>query len=466
MNTISEQRLVGRLPKSAWTVISTLEAAGYEAWAVGGWVRDGLLGHDGHDVDVTTSAPWQKTESVLRAAGIEVHETGAKHGTVTAVVDGDPIETTTYRVEGSYSDMRHPDEVRFVTDVREDLARRDFTVNAMAWHPERGLLDPFGGRRDLEQGVIRAVGNPTERFGEDALRILRAVRFACRMCFAIEPATQQALVACAPELDLIARERVGQEMDGILKSGHAAWALRSEFDVLARAVPELAPLRGFDQRNPHHEFDLLEHTARTCEGVEEFTGGCAAQALRWAALFHDVEKPSCATEGEDGAWHYLGHPTESAKTARRVMERLAIPKGECARASALITLHDRELSASPRSVRRLLAAIERLCPGEAPQLAFELLDLMRADLLAKGVPEAERLAQVDAFELALRAELAQGATFRVKDLAVSGCDVMREAGVKPGPAVGEALRGLLDDVVAGKVPNEKGALLARLRERS
>lgn len=192
MKLVSASDLV--LPGFALRVIDALESAGYEAWAVGGWVRDSLRGTEGHDVDVTTSALWQQTEAVLTAAGIEVHETGTAHGTVTAVVDGEPVEVTTYRTEGAYSDFRHPDEVHFVTDVREDLARRDFTVNAMAFHPERGLLDPYGGQDDLQAGVIRAVGEPEERFREDALRVLRAVRFACRLGYAIEPATQAALV--------------------------------------------------------------------------------------------------------------------------------------------------------------------------------------------------------------------------------------------------------------------------------
>ena len=182
-------------PAYGLAVLEALEAAGHEAWFVGGWVRDALRGVAAHDVDVCTSARWQDSERALVAAGMTVHETGVDHGTVTAVVDGRPVEVTTYRVDGAYTDRRHPDSVTFVSDVREDLARRDFTVNAMAWHPVRGLVDPFGGREDLARGVIRAVGEPPVRFGEDALRVLRAVRFACRLGFAIEPATQGALVS-------------------------------------------------------------------------------------------------------------------------------------------------------------------------------------------------------------------------------------------------------------------------------
>ncbi len=252
MGTDVERRLARELPGYARTVLVALEAAGFEAWVVGGWVRDALLGRPGHDVDVTTSAPWQETARVLRAAGAAVHETGTAHGTVTAVLGGRPVEVTTYRVEGRYSDRRHPDEVRFVTDVREDLARRDFTVNALAFHPARGLLDPFDGEKDLASHVIRAVGEPKRRFAEDALRVLRAVRFACRLRARIDSATQAALVACAPGLAEIASERIGQELSGILATGRVAWALRHEFAVLAAAVPELAPMAGFDQKSPYH----------------------------------------------------------------------------------------------------------------------------------------------------------------------------------------------------------------------
>ena len=458
-----EARLARELPGYARRVVDALEAAGHEAWVVGGWVRDALLGRPGHDVDVTTSAPWQETARVLRAAGIEVHETGTAHGTVTAVVDGRPVETTTYRVEGAYSDRRHPDEVRFVTDVREDLARRDFTVNAMAFHPERGLLDPFGGEKDLAAGVIRAVGEPRRRFGEDALRVLRAVRFACRLDAAIEPATQEALVACAPELDQIARERIGQEMDGILATGRAAWALRHEFAVMAAAVPELAPMAGFDQRSPYHAHDVLEHTARVCAGVEEFTGGGASQALRWAALLHDVAKPECWSEDVSGRGHFFGHPEAGARTARRVMARLAIPGDVARAAAALVLLHDFEIQATAPSMRRMLAELERSCPGQARRLAFDLLDLKRSDAVAKAPQCMGYAVELDRMTRALRAELAAGAVWRVGDLAVGGADVIRERGIEPGPGVGMVLAQLLATVMEGELPNDRDAQLAWLR---
>ena len=458
-----EARLARELPGYARRVVSALEAEGFEAWVVGGWVRDALLGRPGHDVDVTTSAPWRETARVLRSAGIEVHETGTAHGTVTAVVDGRPVETTTYRVEGAYSDRRHPDEVRFVTNVREDLARRDFTVNAMAFHPERGLLDPFGGRGDLARRVIRAVGEPRRRFEEDALRVLRAVRFACRLDASIEPATQRGLLECAHELGQIASERIGQEVDGILATGHVAWALRHEFAVMASAIPELAPMEGFDQRSPYHAHDVLEHTARVCAGVEEFTGGMASQALRWAALLHDVAKPECWSEDVSGRGHFFGHPGAGTRTAKRVMGRLAIP-GEVTRAAcALVSLHDFEIRATAPSMRRMLSELERLAPGQARELAFALLDLKRSDAVAKAPACMGYAVELDQMTRVLRAELAAGAVWRVRDLAVGGADVIRERGIEPGPGVGMVLAQLLAVVMAGELPNDRDAELAWLR---
>ncbi|SFX45336.1 HD domain-containing protein [Olsenella sp. kh2p3] len=453
------------VPDYGLRVLHALEDAGFEAWVVGGWVRDALLGAPMHDIDVTTSAPWQETERVLRAAGIEVHETGTAHGTVTAVIDGQPVEVTTYRVEGTYSDRRHPDEVRYVRDVREDLARRDFTVNAMAYHPDRGLLDLFGGREDLARSVVRAVGDPYRRFEEDALRVLRAVRFACRLGFEVEPRTQAALVACAPELDDIARERVGQEMNGVVASGRVSWALRNEFDVLARAVPALMPMRGLNQRSPYHAYDLLEHTARVCAGVEAFAGGVPTQALRWAALLHDAGKPMCASVDENGRGHFRDHQRAGAVLCKDALLGLALPHEVAGRAAALVRYHDRHLSASPAGVRRLLRRLDQARPGEAPTLAYQLLDLQRADAIAKARPYAQRAVELGAFEQALSAELLHGAAFRVRDLAVGGGDVMRELGIAPGPEVGNALSALLDDVIYGRVENSREALLAWLREK-
>lgn len=459
----TNERLARDLPAYASRVLSALERAGYEAWVVGGWVRDALLGRPGHDVDVTTSAPWEETARVLRGEGVEVHETGVAHGTVTAVVDGLPVETTTYRVEGAYSDLRHPDEVRFVTDVREDLARRDFTVNAMAFHPERGLLDPFDGAADLDAGVLRAVGDPRRRFEEDALRVLRAVRFACRLRATIEPSTQDALVACAPELAAIAQERIGQELDGTLATGRTCWALRHEPEVMLAALPEMAPMAGFDQRSRYHAYDVLEHTARVCAGVEAFAGGVPSRALRWAALLHDVAKPACWSEDDAGHGHFFGHPEEGARVARLVMGRLALPNDVVRAASQLVLLHDLPVGSGRRSVRRMLVELERGCPGQARSLAFSLVDLKRADAIAKRKDCRDYAVELDEVAATLRGELACGVALRASDLAITGADVMRERGMAPGPGVGMVLSQALAAVLEGELPNRRDELLAWLR---
>ncbi len=459
----AECQIAYGLPGYSLRVLRALEDAGHEAWVVGGWVRDALRGAAPHDVDLTTSARWQEVESCLVAAGVEVHRTGIAHGTVTAVCGGRPIEITTYRVEGGYSDHRHPDEVRFVTDVREDLARRDFTINAMAYHPEHGLLDPFGGRADLARHVVRAVGEPGERFEEDALRVLRAVRFACRLGFEVEGRTQAALVAHAPELAGIARERVGQELGGIVESGRAGWALMRQTEVLCQAVPELLAMDGFDQHSPYHAFDVLEHTAHVCRGVEEFTGGAASEPLRWAALLHDVAKPLCYSEDDGGRGHFFGHPKLGAQMAEEIMRRLALPKELVSATRALVRLHDHNVRPTSRSIRRTLLKLERACPGHARSLAFDLLDLKRADAVAKVPDVAGYASELDQVGAVLRREVASGSAYRLGDLPVSGADVIRETGIEPGPGVGLILAELLSAVVNDELPCEREVLLRQIR---
>lgn len=451
-------------PSHAARVLDALEAAGHEAWIVGGWVRDALRGVEAHDVDICTSAPWELGRDALVGAGIEVHETGTAHGTITAVVGREPIEVTTYRVDGSYTDRRHPDAVTFVTDVREDLARRDFTVNAMAWHPRRGLLDPFGGRRDLAGGMIRAVGTPEVRFEEDALRVLRAVRFACRLGFAIEPKTQRALQSCAPGLARVARERVGVELRGILASGRASWALRHEARVMSCALPELGAMYGFDQHSPYHAYDVMEHTARVLAGVECFCGGVVSERLRWAALLHDVGKPRCFTRDEQGRGHFFGHPHEGAVMTAQILRELAIP-GDLARPIvALVRLHDRPVAAHPASMLELMRDLDRrsglASRGEVVALMHEMLDLRRADAVAKAPDYRGWAVKLNAHEDVLR-DIAQGPLcWRVRELAASGSDIMAAAGIAPGPAVGALLERVLTAQMALELPNEREAILA------
>lgn len=453
-------------PAYGLAVLDALEAAGHEAWFVGGWVRDALRGAPAHDVDVCTDAPWEESERALVSAGITVHETGTAHGTVTAVAEGKPVEVTTYRVDGAYTDHRRPDSVTFVTDVREDLARRDFTVNAMAWHPRRGLVDPFDGAGDLERRLIRAVGVASERFEEDALRLLRAVRFACRLGFAVEEATQEALVEAAPTLGDVAQERIGTELCGIMASGRAAWAMRAEREVMLAAVPELAPMVGFDQRSPYHAYDVFEHTVRVMEGVECYTGGVASERLRWAAFLHDIGKPACFTVDESGQGHFYGHPHEGAQMAEKILRRFAIPHELARPIVALVRLHDRPLKSEKRPPLKLVAELDHRSGvrtrGEAIALMHEMFDLRRADALAKAPDYRDWACELDRYERMLRAIDASGVCWRTSDLAISGGDVIAVRGIKPGPEVGKALEQVLAAVMNGQVENRRDALLAWL----
>ena len=449
-------------PSYALTALEVLESAGYEAWIVGGWVRDALLGAPCHDVDITTSALWEQSAAAFRDAGYVVHETGTKHGTITAVVEGEPIEVTTYRVEGAYSDHRHPDEVRFVSDVNEDLGRRDFTINAIAYHPDRGLCDPYGGCDDLAAGVIRAVGDPSRRFEEDALRVLRAVRFACRMGFAVEPSTHDALVKAAPGLADIARERIGQELCGILETGRVGWALRHETDVMCAALPELGDMRGFNQLSIWHAYDVMEHTIHVCNAVEAFTAGAASLRLRWAALLHDIGKPECFTMDEQGRGHFYGHPILGAVIAKRIMRDLGLSSSLIQGVCALVKYHDHVVRPTMRSMRRTLAMLGEAFPGHDLALAHELMDLKRADAVSKVPKCSWHAIELDEMDKILREEERRGVLRSVADLAISGREVMEITGEKPGPNVGMILSSLLAAVVDGEVENTHDALVMEL----
>ena len=454
-----------RPTQAALRVLSVLEGAGLEAWIVGGWVRDALLGAPSHDIDVCCSGLWQESARALRAAGIDVVESGTKFGGITAIADGERIEVTTYRLDGFYTDGRHPESVERAASVEEDLARRDFTVNAMAWHPVRGLLDCFDGAGDLERREIRAVGEPQRRFEEDALRMLRAVRFACRFDFTIEPATAAALASCAPLLDAVARERVGWELEGILATGRAGDALVRYPEIMCAAIPELAPCRGFGQHSRYHVYDVYEHTARVLSVAGEEARGSGAAAgpspsLMWAALLHDVEKPSCFTLDERGNGHFYGHPELSAKTARVVMERLSCPKELVRDACLLIRYHDRPLEAERRSLLRMMSCLAG-AGVDTIRLMNELFDLKRADTFGKApscfyyVEEIERMREM------VRELVATGEAYSLSTLDLGGRDLI-EAGVKPGRQVGELLQRALDAAIDGAVSNDRSALLAYL----
>ena len=436
-----------RLPAHAARAIEQLEGAGFETWAVGGCVRDSLRGAAPHDWDLCTAARPEQMKAVF--AGERVLETGLKHGTLTLLTDGGPLEITTFRADGGYSDGRHPDAVRFVGSVEDDLARRDFTVGAMAWHPARGLCDPYGGLDDLQDGILRAVGDPDARFTEDGLRILRAVRFASQLGFAVEPQTAAAMRRQLARLDCVAAERVREELTRTLCGRFVQRALLSYRDVLAAVLPELVPMFDCAQQNPHHLYDVWEHSVRAVGQVP------AVPALRWAMLLHDCGKPACKTIDEKGVGHFYGHPKVSREIAERIVQRLRFSGAKSARILLLVEQHDRPLGENDKLVRRRLSQI-----GEAR--FRDLLAIKKGDAVGQGT-HPEDVAWLYGMEQCLDRVLAADACFSLRQLAVNGDDMLA-LGLS-GPAVGAMLHDLLRAVIDEQADNTRGALLALARAR-
>lgn len=429
------------LPKNIQNCIDLLEASGFSAYAVGGCVRDACLGLQPHDYDLCTGALPAQTEAVFRDFRLVL--AGEKHGTVTVITEDGPVEITTFRTEGGYRDNRHPDWVKFVPDIEGDLARRDFTVNAMAYSPKRGFADPFGGREDLRNHVLRAVGDPEARFREDSLRILRGVRFAARFGLTPEEHTMQAMLSQAGLMENLARERVFEELCKLLLVAKAEDITRFA-PILTAVIPELAPMIGFDQHSPHHAYDLITHTAHVVEGVP------AELPLRWAALLHDTGKVTTFTLDATGRGHFYGHARDSAAIADAVLHRLKAPTALREEVVTLIGRHMTRLQPDRKFLRRLVSKYG--FPLVEAQLA-----LQQADMGSKGTAEDNGSA-VFAETRRLLADLkAEDACLSLKNLAVNGNDLMA-LGFQ-GKAIGACLNQLLELVVEERLPNEKRALL-------
>ena len=433
------------LPPSVLFALRRLNDAGFEAYLVGGCVRDACLGQRPTDFDITTQATPEEMKAAL--AGEKLLDIGLKHGTLTLVREGMPIEITTYRQDSAYSDGRHPDAVTFTRSLKEDVLRRDFTINALAWHPDTGLVDHVGGIKDLTKGLIRAVGEPRSRMAEDALRILRALRFAARLGFHIEENTLDAMMAEGPNLNHISAERVAEELNRTLTAPHVAQALRAHPQVLFLALPELAPMLGTPQRSRYHAHDLWEHTLRTTDAVEN------TLALRWAALLHDSGKPGRISHDPDGTTHFKGHPVLSAAIAEKIMRRLKQPTSLRETVVSLVRHHDNRVN--PTNLKRSLNRM-------GPETGLLLIKLQYADALAHA-PHIARNAE-KFLRLYAQAEelIASGSCLFLKDLAVDGED-LKSLGYGEGPALGKTLQALLDLVLSGDLENDREALLERAR---
>lgn len=429
------------LPEHVMTCIRHLEDAGFAAYAVGGCVRDHFLGLIPGDYDLCTDALPEQIKEIFSSFDLVL--AGEKHGTVGVITPDGVIEITTFRTEGGYDDHRHPQWVRFVPRIEDDLSRRDFTVNAMAWSPTRGLSDPFGGRQDLQQRILRTVGDPKARFQEDALRILRGVRFAVRFHLTPEDETMAAMIALAHSMDTLARERVFSELCKLLPL-----ISREEFlcyaPILFRVIPELEPMAGFDQHTPHHAFDLLTHTAWVTAGVG------TDLALRWAALLHDIGKISSFTLDEQGKGHFYGHAGVSAQMAGDILRRLKAPNALREQVVALIERHMAPLQPEKKLVRR---TVNRM----GMETAEKLLALQQADVIGTGVPHEaglDALRQVGQLLQQLREE---DSCLTLRQLAVNGNDIAALGFT--GRQIGRVLQQLLEQVLDEQTENERTALL-------
>ncbi len=427
---------------SAISILNQLNTAGYEAYFVGGCVRDYLRNVAPHDYDVATSALPEEILAVF--AGVPVVGTGRKHGTVTVLWQGISVEVTTFRVDGEYADGRHPEEVRFTRSLREDLARRDFTVNAMAWSPDGGIVDPFGGREDLARGILRCVGDPDRRFEEDGLRVLRGLRFASVLGLCPEPFTEGALRRKKDRLSLVSAERIREELGKLLCGAKVSSVLLSYPEVLGVWLPELLPCVAFDQHNFHHAYDLYTHLARTVEGVPP------VPRLRMGALLHDIGKPPTFSLDGDGVGHFYGHASRSAEMADEILRRLRYSTEDRKAVMDLIRYHDTPIEPTQRALRRKLNQL-------GPQGVFDLIALMRADNLALASEFHGRQGIYDTLTVMTKEILEEKQCFSRKDLKVNGRD-LSVLGYE-GKAVGEALKVLLEAVLDGRCPNEPQALL-------
>lgn len=436
------------LPASVETVLRRLTDAGFEAYAVGGCVRDCLLGIVPHDWDVTTAAAPEETKAVF--ADVPVIPTGEKHGTVTVLMEGEPIEVTVFRTEAAYSDHRHPDRVAFAHTPEEDLSRRDFTINAMAYHPSVGLIDRFGGQADLARRVIRCVGEPEKRFSEDALRILRALRFASQLDFEIEPKTAAAARRARAALAHVSAERLYAEMTRLLVGTGAGRVLRQFPEIVFEVCPQLRETYRFEQHSRYHVYDVYEHITRTVDAAP------AEPVLRWVMLLHDAGKPACFSTDENGNGHFYGHPAVSAKLADECLTKLKADRAARERVVTLVGLHDRQWECTLPAVKRLLGKL-----GEP--VLLQLLDVRRADRAGQHPDfRAENEAHDEQTRRLIQTIVESGACFQLRDLAVDGDDLL-SLGIPAGPAVGQTLRRLLEAVTDGVCPNEKAALLSAAR---
>lgn len=442
------------IPQKVNYIINELNKHGFEAYAVGGCVRDMVLGRTPQDWDITTSATPYEVKKIFR----RTVDTGIEHGTVTVLIDREHYEVTTYRIDGEYEDGRHPKEVSFTSSLEEDLKRRDFTINAMAYNEKQGFVDLFGGLEDIKAGLIRCVGRAQDRFDEDALRILRAVRFSAQLGFDIEASTMKAIKEKAKNLELISAERIREELNKLLMSDHTdRLKLLYESGISAVILPEFDEMMRTGQNNIHHIYSVGEHTIRAISEVASALAGREfsdreKSILRWTMLLHDIEKPGTKSIGKDGQDHFHGHNEKGAQTAKRILKRLKFDNNTLDNIEHLVRWHNCRFELTPAGMRRAVSKIGK----EHMELLFEV---MRADISAKNPELKDRMYEALAEARRLYDEIVRrGECVSLKELNIKGKDLI-EAGLKPGKQIGEILNRLLAEVIERPQLNDRSILL-------
>lgn len=421
-----------------------LEQSGFKAYAVGGCVRDSLLGKTPDDWDMTTSSTPEETMEIFK--DYRVIPTGIKHGTVTVIIDGKQIEITTMRVDGEYNDNRRPDSVEFTKEIEKDLCRRDFTVNAMAYNHKDGLIDVFSGREDLKNKTIRCVGNPDKRFNEDALRIIRALRFAAVLDFKIEKATADSIARNVSLINNVANERIRVELIKMLQGSAVERILTDYKNVIFTIIPELRHLDGFEQNTPYHIYDIWTHTIKVIANIKN------TPELRIAALLHDVCKPECFTTDKNGIAHFKGHPLKSADKAVEILKTLRFSNAFIDTVYNIILLHDMYPDGNKTTVAKF-------CSRYSPDTLRLTLDLMRGDTAGKNPDfQKEQFASYSLAEKQIDEIIDSGLCLKISDLAISG-DTIRKLGFC-GKEIGNVLNTLLDMVIEEKIHNQSDILIS------
>ena len=447
MTKLFKEMLI-KIPDEVQYIINTLENNGYEAYAVGGCVRDSLLGNEPKDWDVCTSAPPAQTMKYFESQNII--ETGLKHGTITLRLNHKSFEITTYRIDGVYADNRRPENVEFTGDLREDLSRRDFTINAMAYNPATGIVDFFDGAADLKRKIVRCVGDADKRFQEDALRIMRALRFASVLNFSIENNTATAVCGNKTLLHNISAERIANELNLLLTGYNTGNILLNFSSIIYEIIPELKEIAGFQQNNPYHHLDVWNHT------ITSVLNAPTDAALRLTMLFHDIAKPKCYTE-TDGTGHFYGHPQISSDMAGKILLRLKYDNKTIKTVTQLILYHDTDIKPEKKHVKRWLNRI-----GE--ERLRQLIEVKKADAMAQSEKfNSKKIAVLDDISLIINKVIEERECFSLKELAANGNDLIA-AGIPKGAAVGEILNQLLNKVMDESVENDRIKLLAMAQE--